>query len=88
MIKAKLIDALGRLMFLAVALAALWFWGNYQLSKRVKAECELKASQCKIEVMEQKQAEVKNVEVKKSVIYSKPNAGRNSLLNKMRAGQL
>lgn len=88
MIKAKLIDALGRLMFLAVALAALWFWGNYQLSKRVKAECELKSSQHKIEVMEQKREEVKNVEVKKSVIYSKPNADRNSLLNKMRAGQL
>lgn len=88
MIKTKVIDILERIALLAVALAAFLFWSNHQVEKRVKAECALQHSSKEIEVLKVQQKEAKDVEVKKSVIYSKPNAGRDSLLNKMRAGQL
>ena len=88
MIKTKVIDILERIALLAVALAAFWLWSNYQIEKRVQAECALQHSSKEVEVLKVQQKEAENVEIKKSVIYSKPNAGRNSLLNKMRAGQL
>lgn len=88
MIKAKIIDVLERVVILAVALGAFWFWSNYQIEKRVQAECALQHSNKEIEVMEVQKREAQNVETKKSIIYSKPNANRDSLLNKMRAGQL
>ncbi len=88
MIKAKVIDILERVAILAVALAAFWLWSNYQIEKRVQAECALQHSNYENEIMRAKQQEAENVETKKAVIYSKPNAGRDSLLNKMRAGQL
>ncbi len=88
MIKTKVIDMLGRAALVAAALAVFWFWSNHQVEKRVKAECALQHSNQQILVMEKHQKEAENVENKKADIYSKPNAGRNSLLNKMRAGQL
>lgn len=88
MVKSKILSYLGRLALLAVALAAFWFWSNAQVEKRVKAECAAAHAQTQIETMVQERIEAKNVDVKKSVIYSRPNLGRNSLLNAMRAGQL
>lgn len=88
MTKAKILEYLGRIVLLAVALTAFWFWSTAQVEKRVKAECALQHSNQQILVMEKHQKEAENVENKKADIYSKPNAGRNSLLNKMRAGQL
>lgn len=88
MTKAKIFEYLGRIVLLAVALAAFWFWSTAQVEKRVKAECALQYNNQQIYVMESQQKEAKNVELKKSAIYSRPNANRDSLLNKMRANQL
>ena len=88
MTKAKLIDYVVRAVFLGVAVVAFWLWSGYQVEKRVQAECSLQYSQAEIDVLKIKQAEVKNVEVQKAVIHSRPNASRDWLLQQMRAGQL
>lgn len=88
MTKTKIFEYLGRIVLLTVAMAAFWFWSTAQVEKRVKAECALQYSNQQIYVMESQHKEAKNVEFKKSAIYSRPNAGRSRLLNKMRAGQL
>ena len=88
MTKVKLIEYLGKILLLAVGIIAFWFWSTWQVEKRVIAECALQHSNQELAVKETQEKEAKNVEVKKAVIYSKPNANRDSLLNKMRAGQL
>ena len=88
MMKTKVLSYVGRLVLLAIAFAAFWFWSNAQVEKRVKAECAAAQAETQIKKMAQEKNEAKNVEVKKSVIYSKPNLNRDSLLNPMRAGQL
>lgn len=88
MTKVKLIEYLGKILLLAVGIIAFWFWSTWQVEKRVIAECALQHSKQELVAKETQEKEAKNVEVKKAVIYSKPNANRDSLLNKMRAGQL
>jgi len=88
MTKAKILEYVGRIILIAVGVAAFWFWSNAQVEKRVKAECALQHANQSIEKMEIEKQEVHNVDIKKAAIYSKPNDKRDSLLNKMRAGQL
>lgn len=88
MTKIKLVEYFGKLLVLAVGIVAFWYWSSHQVEKRVAAECALQHQKQEMSINEIKQQEAKNVEIKKSAIYSKPNAGRDSLLNKMRAGQL
>ena len=88
MTKTKIIDYILRATLLVVAFVAFWLWSNHQVEKRVLAECAMRQTTAEIEVLKIKQAEVKNVEVKKAVIHSKPNAGRDSLLEQMRNGKL
>ena len=88
MTKIKLIEYFGKLLVLAAGIVAFWYWSSHQVEKSVVAECALRHQKQEMAIIEVKQQEAKNVEVKKSAIYSKPNAGRDSLLDKMRAGQL
>lgn len=88
MTKAKIFEYFGKILLLALGLAAFWLWSTWQVEKRVRAECSLQHSQQELMLKENQEREIRNVEVKKSTIYSKPNANRDSLLNKMRAGQL
>ena len=88
MTKAKIIDLILRCVLIIIAVGAFFLWSNYQVEKRVKAECELKAVQQVVITTEAKQKEVEDVAKAKAVIHSRPNANRDSLLNAMRNGAL
>ncbi|MBQ8465279.1 MAG: hypothetical protein IJ545_04640 [Alphaproteobacteria bacterium] len=88
MTKAKILDIILRFVAVALAIAAFLVWYNFQIEKRVKAECSLSQAQEKIEQTQAQQKEVEHVAHQKAVIYSKPNASRDSLLDEMRAGKL
>ena len=88
MTKAKIIDMTLRAVCLVVGLCLFFWWSNRQVAKRVAAECELKSAQQTIIKTEVKQKEIENVAKSKAVIYSRPNAKRDSLLSSMRNGTL
>lgn len=88
MMKAKIIDIILRAVCLAVGLSLFFWWSNRQVEKRVAAECELKAVQQVVITTKAKQKEVEYVAKAKAVIYSRPNAKRDSLLSSMRNGAL
>lgn len=88
MTKAKLIDIVLRLVCLCLAIVAFLAWYKHQVEKRVVAECKLEQAQTIIVENKAQIKEVENVASQKAVIYSKPNASRDSLLNAMRQGKL
>jgi len=86
--KAKLIDIVLHFICLCLAIVAFLAWYKHQVEKRVVAECKLEQAQTIIVENKAQIKEVENVASKKAVIYSKPNASRDSLLNAMHQGKL